>query len=229
MKILLVVATMVLGLAPAGVAGARPSLAIDNGNSCREACHINEVSGRMNVIDADEMVDLGTQLDGKERGPLNTFWVEPGGSVTLSMQVLDGSGSGCSSCGKFAVQLKRLEKGGQEIDLNNFLFWMADNLPGNVWTRQEDGNPAYFTKDDGNNGGLPSEDAGPFSFDLFVDAATPPDFYDLEFAVAGKEHGLWYEDQHFYVQVVPEPSATFLCVAALSALAGLRQLRRAGR
>jgi hypothetical protein len=223
MKLPLIVFTVAFGLMPAGIASAKPSFAINNDNSC-SVCHTRIVSGRMDVIGADEMVDLGTQLDGSERGPLSTFWVVPGESVTLSMEVLDGSSSGCSACSKFAVQLKRLEKSGQEIDLSNFLIWAEDNLPGNPWTRQEVTNPPYFTKDDGNDGGLPSQDAGPFSFDLFVDAATPPDFYDLEFAVAGKGGGLWYEDQHFYVQVVPEPSATLLGIVAVSAIAAVRRI-----
>ena len=223
MKLELIVAIVVLGLAPAGVAGAKPSWATTNDNSCKgSGCHSELLSDpdRMDVIDADELVDLGTQLDGKQRGPLNTFWVDPGTTVTLSMEVLDGSD-------KFAVQLKRLEKPGQENDLSNFLIWMEDNLGGNVWTRQEVANPPYFTKDNGNNGGLPPEDAGVFTFDLLVNADTPPDFYDLEFAVAGKEGGLWYEDEHFYLEVLPEPSPALLGVVALSAIAGLRWVRRA--
>ena len=221
MKLELIVAVVVLGLVPTGVASANPSRAINNSNSCRDGgCHSTVVSDRMDVVDSDEMVDLDTQLDGSQRGPLDTFWVDAGSTVTLSMEVLDGRDG-------FAVQLKRLEKHGQEISVNNFLIWMEGNLPANVWTRRENQNPPYFTKDDGSNGGLPSQDAGVFSFDLFVDASTPPDFYDLEFALAGDDGDLWYQDQHFYVQV-PEPSATLLGAVAMSAIAGLCRVRRAG-
>ena len=219
MKLTLVAAAVILALTLPGVAGAKPSFAINNDNSCQTSCHTNVLDNHLAVVFADENVDLGTQLNGNQRGPLPTFLVDAGTTVTLSAEVLNGED-------KFAVQLKRLEKSGQANDLNNFLIWMEDNLPGNPWTRQEDTNPPYFTKDDGKNGGLSGSAAGVFSFDLFVDANTPPDFYDLEFAVAGKGKGLWYEDQHFYVEVVPEPSTAVLGAVALSMIAALGSARR---
>ena len=66
MKLPLIVFTVAFGLMPAGIASAKPSFAINNDNSC-SVCHTKIASGRMDVIGADEMVDLGTQLDGSER------------------------------------------------------------------------------------------------------------------------------------------------------------------
>lgn len=205
----------------AGSASAKPSFAITNGNSCRDSCHLSVETGRMQVTDADGVLDLGTQLDGKTRGELKLFQVDPGSMVTLSMQVLNGDAV-------FAVQLKRLETPGQLNDLANFMTWLDDNLQSNPWTRQEDTNPPYFTKDDGNNGGLPASEAGVFSFDLFVDAATPPDVYDLEFAVAGKTgaEDLFYQDEHFYLQVVPEPGVGASALTMLATLAFVSGARR---
>ncbi|MHC4541100.1 MAG: hypothetical protein ACYS74_15175, partial [Planctomycetota bacterium] len=133
--------------------------------------------------------------------------------VALSVDVLDGND-------KFAVQIKRLEKGGQVNDQSNMLIWSEANSDDNVWTRQEFDNPPYFTKDDGNNGGIPGSVAPvKYAFYLFVGAATPPDFYDLEFAVAGETAGMgtWYQDEHFYLEVLP-PSDNAPTVQMLAAI-----------
>jgi hypothetical protein len=211
----------VFGVGSAGVASAKPSFAINNNNSCRDGCHVTVETGRMQVIGGDGLLDLGTQLGGQMRGPLTVFNVEPGNTVTLTMEVLNGDAL-------FAVQLKRLEQPGQLVSLDNFLTWLEDNIEANVWTPQEAPDRPYFTKDDGDNGGLSGSEAGPFSFDLFVDAATPPDVYDLEFAVAGvsTNEDLFYQDNHFYLQVVPEPAAGASVLAAISTLVGVHRARR---
>jgi len=185
---------LILGLS--GSAEARPSYATDTGNSC-SGCHDNHLTGRMEVTDEDTTIDLGTQLNGKVRGPLRTFVVQAGSTVKMSVNVLDGTE-------EFAVQLKRLETPGQEMSVDNFLVWAEDDLAENTWTRQEVDNPPYFTKDDGANGGLPAVEAGIFTFDLFVASGTPPDVYDLEFAAAGRStaDGTWYQDEHFYLEVL---------------------------
>ena len=201
MKLEIFVSVVALSLGLAGSAQARPGWATTNGNSCRDGCHENVMSGRMSVTGEDAILDLGTQLNGKTRGPLKTFVVQAGSSVTMAVEVLDGTE-------KFAVQLKRLEKPGQEISLENFLVWLENNVPENSWTHQEVENPPYFTKDNGENGGIPADGAGVFTFDLFVASGTPPDVYDLEFATAGKSSadGRWYQDEHFYVEVLGPPT-----------------------
>jgi hypothetical protein len=174
----------------------------------------------MQVVGEDGLLDIGTQLDGRVRGALKTFNVLPGSTAILSMEVLNGDAL-------FAVQIKRLEKSGQLNDVANFLTWAEDNLQSNTWTRQEITNPPYFTKDNGSDGGLPADQAGVFSFGLFVDATTPADVYDLEFAVAGVTDGLFYQDQHFYLNVIPEPGTFALLALGLGGLAarGRRRLR----
>ena len=179
----------------------------------------------MAVINEDKVLDLGTQLDGKTRGPLPTFVAMPGETVALWIEVLNGSDA-------FAVQLKRLEKSGQRGSVDNFLSWAPGNLLANPWTAQEIGmppNPVYFTKDNGMNGGLPAESAGAFHFDLLIDPATPADVYDLEFATAGFDGVEWYQDHHFYVEVVPEPGMTALALSAALPLLGLGWVRSSPR
>lgn len=210
----------VFGLSWAGVATARPSYATSAGNSC-SGCHTTPESGRLQIDGTDGVLDLGTQLDGNTRGALQLFKVVPGNTVTLSMQVLSWDGV-------FAVQFKRLEKSGQQSSLTNFLSWLEDNVPGNTWTLQEVSNPPYYTKDDGSDGGLPASSAGPFSFDLFIDPATPPDVYDLEFAIGGvnTNSDLIYQDQHFYLEVVPEPALGASALTMLASLGAVYASRR---
>jgi hypothetical protein len=176
----------------------------------------------MQVVGEDGLLNIGTQLDGKVRGAVKTFNVLPGSTATLSMEVLNGDAL-------FAVQLKRLEKSGQLNDVGNFISWMEDNLPSNSWTLQEVLNPPYFTKDNENDGGLPADQAGVFSFDLFVDATTPADVYDLEFSVGGRTSAdePFYQDEHFYLNVIPEPGTFALLALGLGGLAarGRRRLR----
>jgi hypothetical protein len=209
-------------LAAAGVAEANPSFATNTNNDC-SVCHSNSLTGRMSVVDEDSINDLGTQLDGTMPGPLKTFEVMPGSIVPLSVRVLDGSD-------KFAVQLKRLETGGQLVDMSDFLVWSEANDAGNVWTLQEVNNPPYFTKDAGNNQGITFTEPTTYVFDLMVDASTPHDFYDLEFMVAGKSSAdsLWSQGEHFYVEVLPEPAAALQAIAALGIVAALARRRRAG-
>ena len=198
LRIILVIAG-VLSMAIANTTQARPNL----GSGCAN-CHSGSLSGEMEVTNQDYLLDIGTQLDGNVRGDVKTFEVVPGDSVTLSMIVLDGFEV-------YAAELKRLETGGQQNSLTNFLIWANNNDPGNVWTQQGATDP-YFTKDDGSNGGI--DWAGPitYTFEMYIDPGTPLDVYDLVFALAGEESqgALWYGDEHFYVNVVPEPATIML-------------------
>ena len=57
--------------------------------------------------------------------------------------------------------------------------------------------PPYFATDP-----LGGEDPKTYSYELEVDASTPPDIYNLTFAVAGLDgEGLYYQEENFYLQV----------------------------
>ncbi len=199
------------------------------GESC-SSCHGTNVGGtnpdKMAVTNFDDVLDLGTQLDGKTRGPLSTFTASPGDTVSLQMTVTDGSQH-------YAVQLKRLYKPGQQNSLSNFLtspMYGTTSVP--PWTSNgvdPVNGPQWFTQgpiQDGLSNVV-------YSFDLVLDPNTPIDVYDLEFAIAGGSGftpGSWYEDEHFYLNVVdaiPEP--TTLALAGLGILgicAGYSRKRR---
>ena len=213
MAMVTTLAGLVVGICVASVdnaAYARPSF----GGSCAN-CHGNVQDGRMQVNNEDTTLDLGTQLDGNTRGPLKTFEASPGDTVTLSMEVVDGSPN-------FAVELKRLETGGQQNDQANKLVWSEANDASNPWS--EWGDPPYFTKDNGSNGGITwSGSPTSYSFDLLIDPSTPLDVYDLEFAIA--TGGFAYDDEHFYLSVVPVPEPSTIALV-LFGLVGVGILRR---
>ncbi|MHC4720024.1 MAG: Ser-Thr-rich GPI-anchored membrane family protein [Planctomycetota bacterium] len=183
-RTVMLVAAVVLGLAMTSVVQGRP----DYGISCA-SCHSSIVTGKMEVTGEDTVVDLGTQLNGQRNGPLKTYLVNPGETVTLSANVLDGSS-------KYAVQLSRLSKGGQENATANRMNWSRDGSIGGVWNKYGTTANPYFTTNAIGNGAT-----GVRSFGLAVGASTPADTYDLIFAMAGTGGGLWYQEEHFYVRV----------------------------
>jgi hypothetical protein len=183
-----------------GVAFAYPSF----GESCSQ-CHGTNVGGtnpnKMSVTGFDTLLDLGTQLDGNMRGELSTFTASPGDTVTLQMTVTDNSQA-------YGVQLKRLYKPGQQVSALNFLtspMYGTGSVP--PWV--DDGGdpvlgPQYFYQ-----GVIDAGVGSVYNFDLILDPGTPLDVYDLEFAIAGGSGfspSSWYQDEHFYLQIVEPPS-----------------------
>ena len=189
----------------ANVAHAYPGSGINCSN-----CHSNTQEGLMEVSGEDKMLDLGTQLDGNERGELKTFVGAPGEPVSLQMTVLNGSPSS-------SVQIKRLDSGGQKISQDNkLIFTLVD--PDSTWRERDNGGPYYTTSVvQGSNEGTV------YTFDIMLDAATPADVYDLEFAIA--TGAFTYDDEHYYLQVIPEPTAAALAGLGLLGLIAYRRRR----
>lgn len=202
-------------------ASARPSYGV----SCR-GCH-GGVSqpGLMTVTNADGLINLdAVNLPGAtDRGSIKYYDVVRGSSVALSMDVLDGAAI-------YAPQQKRLEKGGVLNSASNLLIFTPDP----TWTQW--GTPAvpWFTKDGGNNNGIGwTGNVASYVFNLFVDASTPVDVFDLEFTVAIADAAgepTRYGDEHFYLRVqdaIPEP-ATWLLVSSLGACLSMWRRSRRG-
>jgi hypothetical protein len=167
----------------------------------------------MEVTDADGLLNIDVFTLGTPRGTLKVFDVLPGHTVTLSMNVLDGAEV-------YAAELKRLETGGVLNDLNNHLQWSEANDAANVWVQRGTVSVPYFTKDNGDDGGIAwIGQTALYTFDLLVGSNTPLDIYDLEFAVGISSGGdpTRYGDEHFYLNVVPEPS-TFALLLSLAAI-----------
>ncbi len=144
-------------------------------------CHAS-TTGRIAVTGHDTTLDLGTQLDGQNRGALKTFVAGPGDTVALSVNVSDGGG-------KYALQLIGLDKGGRQNSTSNKLSYAADS----TWTQYNSGG-LYHTLSGASNGVR--------TFNLTINAGTPSDVYDLIFGIGLKSSGQWYQEEHFYLQVV---------------------------
>lgn len=227
-------------LGATGVLFAYPPFAIDHGNSC-SVCHgtAPEDGGldgggevrldAMSVLsdltfDPDESAG-SPPADWTDRGELKMFLAKPGETVNLTMQVESGTV-------EYAVQLKRLEKEGFSGTGNRLAGHFS---PDPEWTAQGTGETTYFTNstDDFDGHDFPRGDIVPFTFSLALAEDTPHDLYDLEFAVAGRDgaamFGKWYADEHFYVQVVPEPTAkTLIALVVLSLGILTSPIRRTG-
>lgn len=158
------------------------------------------ITGKMKVTDLGMKIDLGTQLDGEVRGALQTIQAAAGSTVSLQLDVEDGVDS-------HAIQLKGFETGGQFSQTGHHLVWADANEPAAGWWRYPlkdldnpdapDLTPPYFATDP-----LMDEDPRTHSFELAVDPTTPPDIYNLTFAVAGLDgSGLYFQEEHFYLQV----------------------------
>ena len=76
----------------------------DYGISCID-CHSSVQTNKIAITGQDTTIDLGTQLDGQVKGTVETFTVNPGQTVGVKVNVLDGSLS-------YALQLSGTEKGG---------------------------------------------------------------------------------------------------------------------
>ena len=200
---LLTTSMMALGLLVAlgNVAQAKPGWGV----SCK-GCHgtAGEANrpGALEVI-GEGLLDLGdgNRNDGKNRGAIQYFTVEPGGSINLDMNVVDGSDV-------YSVELKRLDVaavlGPASTD------YLTGYTPDGGWF--ELGAEPYYAATGGFSPGI-TWTSGPvgFTYTLSVDALTPLNTYDLEYAVAGLgAPSKFYEDQHFYLQVIPEPGTLLL-------------------
>jgi hypothetical protein len=170
----------------------------------------------MTVTNPDGTINLDAlNLPGAtDRGLIKYYDVVRGNTVALSMDVLDGAEV-------YAAQQKRLEKGGVLNNASNLLVYGPDA----TWTPQGTAAVPYFTKDGGNNNGIAwTGNIASYVFNLFVNASTPLDVYDLEFTVALASAGepTRYGDEHFYLRVldaIPEPTSLMLFASLGTCLA----------
>lgn len=181
------------------VAHAFPPFAVNNGNSCSTNCHGSSGANGSIRPDAIELLGDGLlNLDDEnlpgatDRGELPFFTARPGETVTLNGNVLDGTE-------EYALQIKRFETEAVLSDSNNTLADFA--TPDPAYNGHGPPPSTYYATDVTPWIGSTT----PFLFNLTLDPGTPLDVYDLEFAIAGHDHDtdqLFYNDQHFYLQVV---------------------------
>ncbi len=220
---------LMVGLLVVMVAGSAQAKPEFNNSSCNN-CHAEFDGNEIDVSGTDPpgLLDPPAWDDGFTgsggHGPLQAFTVAPGGTVSLTGETL-----GNAELLSAALNLKRFQKWG---DMGSALQSYVDLAnSGAGWTVRHDallGDALYFTQRIGTS-------RGPFSFDLTILPTTPPGLYDLEFAAAGGipsgdppppfGQPVWHSDEHFYLQVVPEPGALAMLAGCLAAL-GLWARRR---
>ncbi len=215
MRTILTVA--MIELAVTTVASAFPNYS----RNCSD-CHTSAppAAGTPEVVGFDGFADpIETTPGATDRGLLKVFTVSPGDTVDLSVRVDLGAAQGTV----FAVELKRPEVPG--VVNGGQLSYLADAN----WFMQTgvvDNNPSapYYTIPE--LSGQLYVQPEVFTFSMLVDPSTPPDFYDLEFAMAGQPD-FFYGDEHFYLEVVPEPGVCGLVLLGSSVL--LWRRRRSAR
>ena len=175
----------IFGIALCSMLTATTSVAFPSLRAACFDCHDTIQSNKMQITPQSLQIDLGTQLDGSVNGFLDAFSVEPGATVALSMDVLSVSG-------KWAAVLKQFNKGGQELDQSNMLVWSQSGNTG--WNSYLSSNPPYMATTVRETSGTTLE------FMFTVDASTPPDIYELVFAIAGPS-GMFYQEESFYLEV----------------------------
>lgn len=179
-----------LALSAASAWGLEPAF----GANCL-GCHSQLHIGALNVIGYDTWADPDESATGApDRGLLKCFQVYRRQTETLLAQI-----AGLEADDTYAVQLTRLRFAG--VELNGRLQYFPDC----DWPEWGDG-AKYYTEPEIKY----AWGAGPttFQFDLEVKPTADRDYYDLLFAVAGKyvvDGGLFYAQEHFYVQVLGTP------------------------
>lgn len=185
-------------------------------------------------------------------GPLATYTASPGGTFELTIQIKDPDPLVVQPL-EWAAVLQRIRRTDPDFQAGNPdpLTWRDNQLalvgalmPGHAgsdipidetgWTLQTDGgvyNPArqdfqYYTSAD--VFGHDWIGALLMSLTVTVPAGVIPGWYDLEISVAGLDTDYYgfYDDEHFYLHVIPEP-ATALLAGAIAALALRRRTGQA--
>jgi len=189
----------------AGSALARPQYA----RNCND-CHFGGPAdvGVPEVVGFDAMADPDETLTGAvDRGLLKVFTAAPGETVDLSVLIDFGDATGT----RFAAELKRMELAGV-VNGGTLTFDADADWFFQTGTEFPDLSAPYYTIPE--DSGMSFTAAQTFTFSMLVGASTTPDYYDLEFAVAGQP-GFHYNDEHFYLHVTPEPAAIGLLLLGL--------------
>lgn len=187
----------VLVLSSLILSGVAPALAEPVwGGNCL-SCHNELVPAVLDVIGEDTTADPDESATGApDRGTLKVFQAAAGEHRTLEVEL-----AGLDADDTYAVQLKRFRFPG--VEHGGSLTYGADC----DWAQW--GDPAAYYSDPAVSFRWGAGPAG-FAYDVELEPVAPYDYdyYDLVFAVAGKfkaTGGLFYAEEHFYLQVLPAP------------------------
>ena len=216
--------------------------AISNGREVQDML-LDVVSSIQSAIPAGHFGDPD-----RGEGPLSTYVAEPGGTFDLLLKIKDPKPDEIVPR-VWSTELNRVSRTDPDFQAGNLdkLTWldgqlqlsgaMSDGNGRNVipndatdWTEHIDAGflsvdhhgETYFTSSDT----MGHQWTGPLTLSL---AVTVPDrvllgWYDLEAAIAGRDVDSrgFYDHEHFYLNVVPEPTTGVVVLAGFAAIARRR-------
>ncbi len=179
-----------------------PDLATGTNGDCF-ACHTTIQTGRMELLDFAGMIDPVEMQGVPDQGSLKYYSVAPGGSVGMTIHAINGAN-------QYAFQVTGFDApdvtGGGTLTYTDDPAWLA--YRGNFKT--------YFCRADGGRNGYDwgTGDPTTVTYNIQVDQSTPPGYYLLRYALAGKGGGEWYQDELFYLEVTGGSGGPVLTVNA---------------
>jgi hypothetical protein len=175
------------------------------------SCHGNNRAGAALVTNYD-LTANPAEMNGKtDRGALKVYQFQPGQTRTLTFQV-----AGLSTNDKFAGVFKGFDATG--VVNGGTLNFTGDT---NGWTYSAGSPPWDYTPT------FTYAGTKTLSFNLKVNAGTPQDYYDMDFMMGDGTAGA-YSEEHFYVQVLPEPATLGMLAAGMGVMLWRRRARRLG-
>jgi hypothetical protein len=180
-------------------------------------------------------------------GPLPTYTAAPGGSFVLTINITNPNVNVVDPH-VLSVALKRVFTTDPDFQagVSDKSTWLDDGLflagamaPDNAstnypadetgWTEHIDQSflvpdnvgERYYTSSD--SSGHDFEGPRTLTLDVSVPAGVLPGWYDLEISVAGNDGPGFYEDAHFYLEVIPTPGAAAIITLAIAGAAARRR------
>lgn len=155
-------------------------------------CHSTIVNNRMELFDFTGLVDPVERQGVPDQGELKYYTVEAGRSVGMSMRAIDGEEN-------YAFQII----GFDDPDVTNGGVLVYADDP--VWLAYRGSFNTYFIRADGGTDGYDwgTNDPTEVTYNIAVDASTPPGYYLLLFALVGRDtlRDGWYHSELFYLEV----------------------------
>ncbi|MHC4444879.1 MAG: dockerin type I domain-containing protein [Planctomycetota bacterium] len=149
------------------------------------SCHTGVGTGFIEIFNHDGWADP------EGIGPQKVFHIEHGQDKILSADL-----TGFTAGDKYAVELTQLKYNGV---LNNGVLLYSEDCDWADWGGPADTytDPAFYYEAD--------TDPTIFQFDILIAGGASYDYYNLVFAVAGKDQNgeLFYHEEPFYLHVIP--------------------------
>ncbi|MCL4196698.1 MAG: hypothetical protein KJZ69_04330 [Phycisphaerales bacterium] len=153
------------------------------------ACHTSTQTGRMELMNFTGLVDPVERQGVPDQGELKYFTVQAGQAVGMTIHALNGHS-------KYAFQILGFDD--PEVTRGGTLVYSDDPL----WLAYRGSFKTYFCRADGGSNGYDwgTNDPTEVTYNIQVDAATPPGYYLMRSALAGQS-GDWYQEELFYLEV----------------------------